>query len=130
MVERSGLRRGGGGSVVCVRGGHEASGEEAEPLDEAAVQAAVAEFGGSVEAFAVAAMFSVRNPAHEMRVRERIRAGCGKPVTCSHELSAQLDAPRARTYRGPERAPHPAGRATCSSRCGRCSGASASPRRS
>ncbi|HET9329700.1 MAG TPA: hydantoinase/oxoprolinase family protein, partial [Steroidobacteraceae bacterium] len=25
---------------------------------------------------------------------ERIRAGCGKPVTCSHELSAQLDAPR------------------------------------
>ena len=94
MVERSGLKRGGGGSIVCVRGGHDASGEEAEPLDEVAVQAAVAEFGGSVEAFAVAAMFSVRNPAHELRVRECIRAGCGKPVTCSHELSAQLDAPR------------------------------------
>ncbi len=94
MVERSGLKRGGGGSVVCVRGGHDASGEEAEPLDEAAVQTAVAQFGGRAEAFAVAAMFSVRNPAHELRVRERIRAGCGKPVTCSHELSAQLDAPR------------------------------------
>jgi N-methylhydantoinase A/oxoprolinase/acetone carboxylase beta subunit len=94
MVERSGLKRGGGGSIVCVRGGHDASGEEAEPLDEVAVQAAVAEFGGSVDAFAVAAMFSVRNPAHELRVRECIRAGCGKPVTCSHELSAQLDAPR------------------------------------
>lgn len=94
MVERSGLKRGGGGSIVCVRGGHDASGEEAEPLDEVAVQAAVAEFGGSVDAFAVAAMFSVRNPAHELRVRECIRAGCDKPVTCSHELSAQLDAPR------------------------------------
>lgn len=94
MVERSGLRRGGGGSVVCVAGGHDAAGDEAEPLDETAVQAVVAEFGPTVEAFAVAGMFSVRNPAHELRVRERIRAGCGKPVTCSHELSAQLDAPR------------------------------------
>ena len=94
MVERSGLKHGEGGSVVHVRGGHDAAGDEAEPLDEAAVQAAVAGFGGSVEAFAVAGMFSVRNPAHELRVRELIRAGCGKPVTCSHELSAQLDAPR------------------------------------
>jgi N-methylhydantoinase A/oxoprolinase/acetone carboxylase beta subunit len=94
MVARSGLRRGGGGNVVCVRGGHEATGEETEPLDEAAVHATVTEFGASVEAFAVASMFSVRNPAHELRVRELIRIGCGKPVTCSFELSAQLDAPR------------------------------------
>lgn len=94
MVERSGLRRGGGGSVVCVGGGHDAAGDEAEPLDVSAVQAAVAEYGEAVDAFAVAAMFSVRNPAHELLVRERIRADCDKPVTCSHELSAQLDAPR------------------------------------
>jgi N-methylhydantoinase A/oxoprolinase/acetone carboxylase beta subunit len=94
MVERSGLKRGRGGSVVCVRGGHDAAGDEAEPLDEAAVQRAVTEFGGAVDAFAVAAMFSVRNPAHELRVRESVRASCDKPVTCSHELSAQLDAPR------------------------------------
>jgi N-methylhydantoinase A/oxoprolinase/acetone carboxylase beta subunit len=93
MVERS-LRRGGGGVVVRVAGGHDATGEEAEPLDEAAVDAAVAEFGAQVEAFAVASMFSVRNPSHERRVRERIRAACGKPVTCSHELSSQLDAPK------------------------------------
>jgi N-methylhydantoinase A/oxoprolinase/acetone carboxylase beta subunit len=93
MVERSGLRRGGGGSVVCVRGGHDGAGDEVEPLDEAAVLAAVAEFGSAVEAFAVASMFSVRNPAHELRVRQLIRESCGKPVTCSHELSAQLHAP-------------------------------------
>lgn len=94
MVERSGLRRAGGGVIVHVSGGHEATGDEAVPLDEAAVDAAVSEFGAQVEAFAVAGMFSVRNPAHERRVRELIRARCAKPVTCSYELSSQLDAPK------------------------------------
>jgi len=94
MVERSGLKRAGDGVVVRVRGGHEATGEEAEPLDEAAIDAAVRQFGAQVEAFAVAAMFSVRNPAHEQRARQLIRARCPKPVTCSYELSSQLDAPK------------------------------------
>ena len=94
MVERTGLRRAGDGVIVRVRGGHEATGEEAEPLDEAAIDAAVREFGTRVDAFAVAAMFSVRNPAHEQRARQRIRAQCPRPVTCSFELSSQLDAPK------------------------------------
>jgi len=94
MVERTGLKRSGGGLIVRVRGGHEATGEESAPLDEAAVDAAVREMAPQVEAFAVAAMFSVRNPAHERRVRERIRALSAKPVTCSYELSSQLDAPK------------------------------------
>lgn len=94
MVQRSGLERGTTGVVVRLRGGHEATGEESEPLDEAAIAAAVAEHGSRVEAFAVAAMFSVRNPEHELRARERIRSVSAKPVTCSHELSSQLDAPK------------------------------------
>ncbi|HWZ65121.1 MAG TPA: hydantoinase/oxoprolinase family protein [Steroidobacteraceae bacterium] len=94
MVERTGLKRAGGGTIVQVQGGHEATGEESAPLDEAAVEAAVREVGPQVEAFAVAAMFSVRNPAHERRVRERIRSLSAKPVTCSYELSSQLDAPK------------------------------------
>ena len=94
MVERSGLTRGGGGVVVRVRGGHDATGLEAEPLDEAAIETAVREHGARVDAFAVAAAFSVRNPAHERRARDRIRALGGHPVTCSHELSSQLDAPK------------------------------------
>jgi N-methylhydantoinase A/oxoprolinase/acetone carboxylase beta subunit len=94
MVQRSGLERGAAGVIVRVRGGHEATGEEFEPLDEQAVEAAVREHGSAVEAFAVAAMFSVRNPSHELRARERIRAACARPVTCSHELSSQLDAPK------------------------------------
>ena len=94
MVERSGLRRAGDGVIVRVRGGHEATGEEVEPLDEAAIDAAVREYGSRVEAFAVAAMFSVRNPTHEQRARARIRAQSPRPVTCSYELSSQLDAPK------------------------------------
>jgi len=93
MLERSGLKR-AGGVVVRVRGGHEATGDETEPLDEPAIDAAVREFAPQVEAFAVAGMFSVRNPAHERRARERIRALCDRPVTCSYELSSQLDAPK------------------------------------
>jgi N-methylhydantoinase A/oxoprolinase/acetone carboxylase beta subunit len=93
MLERSGLRR-AGGVLVRVRGGHEATGEESEPLEESAIDAAVREFAPQVEAFAVAGMFSVRNPAHERRARERIRALCDKSVTCSYELSSQLDAPK------------------------------------
>src|ERR1700722_5537434 len=58
MVERSDLHRQGTGLIVRVRGGHDATGLEAEPLDEAAVDAAVREFGSEVEAFAVAASFS------------------------------------------------------------------------
>lgn len=93
MLERSGLKR-AGGIVVRVRGGHEATGDESEPLEEPAIDAAVRQFAAQVEAFAVAGMFSVRNPAHERQARERIRALCDKPVTCSFELSSQLDAPK------------------------------------
>src|SRR6202522_4565712 len=92
MAERSGLqRRGTAGAVVRVGGGHTATGEEAAPLDEAAVERAVSEHGARVEAFAVAAHFSVRNPLHELRARKIIRASSPKPVTCAHELSSKLD---------------------------------------
>jgi N-methylhydantoinase A/oxoprolinase/acetone carboxylase beta subunit len=93
MVERSGLSR-HDGVVVRVRGGHGATGEETESLDEAAVERAVGEHEARVEAFAIAANFSVRNPAHELRVRHIIRALSPKPVTCAHQLTSKLDAPR------------------------------------
>src|SRR5271167_1994630 len=68
MVKRSELERpGGGGLVARIQGGHMATGEESQPLDEAAVARAVADHEARVEAFAVAGHFSVRNPAHELR---------------------------------------------------------------
>ena len=94
MAAETGIEKQLGGIVVRVPGGHDPTGVEEHPLDEAAIESAVRDFGPRVEAFAVAAQFSVRNPDHELRVRERIRTLCGKPVTCSHELSAQLNAPK------------------------------------
>ena len=84
----------GDGPVVFIRGGHSGTGKEAEPLDEETVRTAIRNLDGQVEAFAVAGYFSVRNPAHEDRVRDLIREMTDKPVTCSHELSSNLDAPR------------------------------------
>ncbi|HEV2269269.1 MAG TPA: hydantoinase/oxoprolinase family protein [Steroidobacteraceae bacterium] len=94
MAAETGIEKQLGGIVVRAAGGHDPTGVEEQPLDEAAIEAAVRDFGPRVEAFAVAAQFSVRNPEHELRARERIRTLCGKPVTCSHELSAQLNAPK------------------------------------
>ena len=94
MAEETHIASQLGGTVVRVRGGHDPTGVEEQALDEAAVERAVRELGPQVEAFAVAAQFSVRNPEHELRVRARIRSLSGKPVTLSHALSAQLNAPK------------------------------------
>jgi N-methylhydantoinase A/oxoprolinase/acetone carboxylase beta subunit len=83
-----------GDPVAFIRGGHGALGDEQEPLDLEAARRAVEDFAPRVAAFAVAGYFGVRNPAHELAVRGLIRAATRHPVTCAHELSHHLDAPR------------------------------------
>ncbi|WP_419841025.1 hydantoinase/oxoprolinase N-terminal domain-containing protein [Candidatus Poriferisodalis sp.] len=80
--------------VVLIDGGHNAHGEELAPLDLDELVGWLSRIDGSVEAYGVAAQFSVRNPAHERQARDAIRERCGKPVTCSHELTPKLDGPR------------------------------------
>ena len=80
--------------VIMIDGGHDAAGQENCTLDiDAAVQQVV-ELGESVSSVAISGMFSVRNPAHEIALREKLIEVTGLPVTCGHELSASLDAPR------------------------------------
>ncbi|MCB5205340.1 hydantoinase/oxoprolinase family protein [Neorhizobium sp. T786] len=79
--------------VVHVPGGHDVHGNEMA-LDMGAVDEAAKAFGDNVSAFAVAGYFAVRNPAHELRVRERLREKTALPITCSHELSSKLGGPR------------------------------------
>ena len=94
-IERVGLRRAlGADPIVFVSGGHTAIGDEQAPLDIEAVRAAVIEHSPRVAAFAVSGFFSVRNPAHEIAVRDLVRTTSNLPVTCGHELSSRLDAPR------------------------------------
>src|ERR1700738_5323617 len=58
MVERSGLKRMEGCIVVRVGGGHDATGEELEPLDGSAVDAAVREVGSGGAGVAGGGVFS------------------------------------------------------------------------
>lgn len=82
--------------VLAIAGGHDALGQEQAPLDLVALDEAP--LSDDLSAFAVVGRFSVRNPAHERAVRDRLAARTGRPVTCSHELSARLNGPlRART---------------------------------
>ncbi len=80
--------------VVLVSGGHGAHGDERDPLDLGELARELDRIDASVEAYAVAAQFSVRNAAHELQARDAIRDRTGKPVTCSHELSPRLGGPR------------------------------------
>lgn len=83
-----------GDPVVQLAGGHSHAGIEAAKLDLAALEGEVAALGPQVMGFAVAARFATRNPAHEIATRDLIRRVTGRPVTCSHELSAQLNGPK------------------------------------
>ena len=95
MVERSGLPAMRELSPLeRIGGGHSAGGDELAPLDVEALKAAVARHDARVEAYAISASFSVRNPAHELEARQIVRELTGKPVTCAHDLTSKLDAPR------------------------------------
>jgi N-methylhydantoinase A/oxoprolinase/acetone carboxylase beta subunit len=94
-MERGGLIEAlKGDPVVLLDGGHSHAGTEAAALDIAGLEAQVVELGPEVMGFAVAARFATRNPAHEIAARDIIRRVTGRPVTCSHELSANLNGPK------------------------------------
>lgn len=84
-------------AIVMLDGGHDASGREARALDEEAARAAIMNWRDKVSAFAISATFSVRNPSHEIRLRELVQELSGNPVTCGHELASSLGAPRRAT---------------------------------
>ncbi len=84
----------GAAAFVALPGGHDAGGQEIEPLDPVLTRAAIARQAPRVSAFAVSAAFAVRNPAHELQIRALVEALCDKPVTCGHELASSLGAPR------------------------------------
>ena len=92
--------------VVYLEGGHDPEGNQARPLDEAAVREAVLSRRGRADAFAVSGYFGVRNPAHELRVKALIEEltedwdrpdGLPMSVTCGHELTTRLDSVRRAT---------------------------------
>ncbi len=94
-LDRGGLRQAlGDDEVIVVAGGHNSNGDEIGPLDLDSLAAGVDAVADHVDGFAVTAHFATRNPDHEVAARDLIRQRTGKPVTCSHHLSARLNGPR------------------------------------
>lgn len=93
-LDGHGLREAlGGDPALVLEGGHTHAGGEAKPLDKKALLDWLeTDIGAS--AFAVASQFATRNPAHELAAMEMIRELTGKPVSCSHHLSARLNGPK------------------------------------
>jgi N-methylhydantoinase A/oxoprolinase/acetone carboxylase beta subunit len=83
-----------GDEVLFLAGGHDAHGVEIAPLGTAPLLEWIDAAASAVGAFAVAGQFSVANPSHELAVRDLLAERTGRPVTCSHELSAKLNAPK------------------------------------
>lgn len=82
-----------GDPALVLAGGHDHAGHEAAPLDTGALEAWLGRDHGA-SAFAVASRFATRNPAHELAAAEMIGAATGRPVSCSHHLSARLNGPK------------------------------------
>ena len=80
--------------IIMADGGHDAAGQEVCPLNVNDVVKQIEALGASIDSVAISGMFSVRNPEHEIALREKLLQVTGLPVTCGHELSASLDAPR------------------------------------
>lgn len=93
-LEGHGLREAlGGDPALVIEGGHNHAGGEVKPLDKDALLAWL-ETDHGISAFAVASQFATRNPAHELAAMEMIREITGRPVSCSHHLSAKLNGPK------------------------------------
>src|SRR6056297_1126568 len=82
-----------GDPALAISGGHSHAGTQRDPLDEATLYAWLDTYK-DVSAFAVAAQFATRNPAHELRAAEIVQNVTGRPVSCSHHLSAKLNGPK------------------------------------
>ncbi|MGO4915478.1 hydantoinase/oxoprolinase N-terminal domain-containing protein [Pseudogemmobacter sp. W21_MBD1_M6] len=80
--------------ALILAGGHDHNGTAITPLDETGLRDWLALHGAQVSAFAVASQFATRNPAHELRAQEIIVEMTGRPVSCSHHLSARLNGPK------------------------------------
>ncbi len=93
-MERHGLKDAlQGDPVLLLQGGHDHAGQESAPLDYETLSAWLETVEG-ITGFAVAAQFATRNPAHETAVAEIVREATGRPVSCSHHLSARLNGPK------------------------------------
>ena len=73
-----------------IAGSHDLHGAELVPLDENAAREFLESVRGKADGVAITGYLSVRNPAHENRVRELVDEILGLPSVCGHDLSSGL----------------------------------------
>lgn len=76
-------------AVLFIKGGHNITGEEEEPLDLDYLVSLIANLDDEVDAFGVCSSMSIKNPAHELVAEKAIAMIAPKPVFCSHRISQQ-----------------------------------------
>ncbi|WMW26359.1 hydantoinase/oxoprolinase family protein [Methanolobus sediminis] len=79
-------------NFIVVKGGHNVAGLEDDVLDIEAVREYALKVKDRVSAFAVSSYFSIRNPEHEVKVKDMLLELTGLPIVCGHELSQDLGA--------------------------------------
>ena len=80
-------------TIITVKGGHDCKGNAKAPLDLQLLREALPLVLSTVDSVAVSSFFSIRNPEHEMAVRDLIAILSPKTyVTCGHDISMELDA--------------------------------------
>ncbi len=76
--------------VSVIKGKYDIKGRVKENLDTEEVQQVVESYRGRVDAIAVSGYASVRNPNHELYVKQVVEQTLGIPVACAHELTSSL----------------------------------------
>lgn len=76
--------------TVKIQGKFDIKGRMLQQLDEEEIRQAAGFLRGKVDAIAISGYASVRNPAHELFVRDRIREILRIPVVCAHDLTSSL----------------------------------------
>jgi N-methylhydantoinase A/oxoprolinase/acetone carboxylase beta subunit len=76
--------------IARVKGGHNLEGARRAELDLEGARDFVESVKNKVDSFAISGYLSVRNPEHEMAVKEMVKSLTSCPVVCGHELSSAL----------------------------------------
>jgi len=76
--------------LIEIRGGHNLMGDEKDDLEIDEARKFVENVKDRVDGFAVSSYLSVRNPEHEIALKEIMKDITTLPVVCGHELSSKL----------------------------------------
>ncbi|AGN25844.1 hydantoinase/oxoprolinase [Candidatus Methanomassiliicoccus intestinalis] len=75
---------------ITISGGHDLNGAELNPLDIDSAEKFMNSIKSKVDSIAITSYLSVRNPEHELILKDLASKILNLPVVCGHELSSSL----------------------------------------